>query len=154
MSLVLPSAIEAEVHWDDGSAVPDALVALHLRMHDRYYYGTLLGLTAGDGSVRLTRDALEQDFGEDRRLFPMDYRVPLAECDPVAEVRVDGGAEFARRRAAIDNTTLISPAAAALWRAALNERLQPAVAEIRLDAPNVSGTVRAAVIVRPEPGMS
>jgi hypothetical protein len=148
MPLDLPSAVEVTLSPDDGATVTGVLVALDLKYAGRYYYGTHLGLSDRSGRVRLERAALERDFAEDQHLFPMDYRVSLAECDAEALVRVEGGEQFAARRTADIGSPLVSPEAAARWREARNEEVQPTAASAWLDRPDPDGVVRVRVALR------
>ena len=149
MALELPSMIEADIVAENGRAVTGLLVALDLLHAGQYYYGAQLGLTDHRGCVRLDRAALEQAFAEDRQLFPMDYRVPLEQCDAEATLRVEGGAEFAARRATALASPLLNEAAARVWHEATNEGVRPARVAVRLDHPNTEGIVRARLTVRP-----
>jgi hypothetical protein len=142
--------IEVEVVAENGIAVASVRVALELLHDGRHYYGAEVGLTDLTGCTRLERAALERMFAEDRRLFPMDYRVPLEQCDAEAAVRVDGGADFAARRATALASSLISRDAARMWQLAANESVRPARAAVRLDLPNKDGIVHARLTIRPQ----
>ena len=148
MTLELPAAVEVELVPEQGADVAGLLVAIDVHHAGRYYYGTLVGLSDDAGRVRLERGALERDFAADQRLFLMDYRVPLEQCDVEAAVRVDGGQDFTERRASAVSPLTV-PAVALLWRVAANERIAPAHAVIRLDRPDWDGVVRVRLPIRP-----
>jgi hypothetical protein len=64
------------------------LVSLDVRIAGRYSFGTNLGLTDRSGEAAITGAQLEADFERNQHLFPMDLKVPLAECDSVVGVKV------------------------------------------------------------------
>jgi len=143
MSIDLPETIEAEIVSAHGDPLVGILVALDLRYAGRAYYATHLGLTDSTGRARIDREALTQAFAEDQRLFPMDFRIPLSECDANATLRIEGGPQFRQRRAAAIASSLIAPDAAAAWRAATNDKVHGIEATVRLDNADLDGVVRA-----------
>src|SRR5262245_39073954 len=84
---------------DPDVCLDSLLIGLVRRTHNRDYYSTLLGLTDGQGMLRMARGVMEEQYKEDQRLFPMDYKLRLDECDPVAIVSLAGGTEFTESRA-------------------------------------------------------
>lgn len=125
MSLALPDQLVVEVTCDDGSAaiVEGLLIFLDCQHEGRYYYGSLVGLTDADGVARITREAIEGVFAEERRDFPMDYRLPLTSCDARIVVRLVGGAEFAAAADVALRSDSLRDEARALWRRARNTRV-------------------------------
>jgi hypothetical protein len=124
--------------------VDSLLIGLVLRHHSRDYYATLLGLTDDQGNLRVARNALEDQFREDQRLFPMDYKVMLDECDAVAIVGLAGGRDFAGRRANALKSPFLTPSARSWWATAQNEGVAADEAAVTLsgDAATVELTAR------------
>lgn len=90
---LLLSRIEVALRSSVGSAIEGVLVSGSLYLAERYYYGFLVGVTDADGFVSTTGGAVAESFSKDRELFPMDYRVPIGECDGVS-LGVVGGGDF------------------------------------------------------------
>jgi hypothetical protein len=111
----------------------DLLVTLDLQVQGNYYHGTLVGLTDAHGVARLTRSELEAQFAQDRRTFPMDYRVPLSDCDSTVIVKLRGGQEFETQRQAAMGNPLVLPEATAQWDRARNGRFVTATRTTSLD---------------------
>jgi hypothetical protein len=149
--LVLPRAIVVQV-VAEGEATPgDLLVGLSLRYQGRDYFNTLVGLTGTDGAAELLGATLLADFRDSQRLFPMDYRVPLAECDPTAGIAVLGGDAFLRQRAAGQGIGYIPPAVHAQWARARNATVASTRIDLALDQPDAAGVVRGVLTVTPAP---
>jgi hypothetical protein len=129
----LPRTIQVQLICDAPGFAPlsDVLVALDILSLERYYYGTVLGLTDAAGHLRVERSSLERDFVENQRLFPMDYRVSLAQCDHQIAVRVLGGQEFERAQTAAETNALMSDNVRLAWRRARNTAL--ASTSVRID---------------------
>jgi len=123
--LTLPNRIQATV-VDKTTGSPlgaDILVAFRLLVGGQVYYADLMGLTDKDGNVALTREQLERQFRANQKAFPMDYRIPLADCDPTLRIVVTGGAEFEElRRQAVD-TRWVAPEVRVMYNRALNAYL-------------------------------
>jgi hypothetical protein len=121
--LKLPHAIVVQV---EGSRAPISklLIAVHFLHRAEYYFGGVVGLTDANGEVVFLREAIEQAFAANQRLFPMDYRIPLVDCDSMVRVVILGGEEFL----AAQKTALASPLTAAtakdLWREADNSPIR------------------------------
>ena len=109
------------------------LIGLVLRHHNRDYYATLLGLTNGQGILRVTGGLLEEQYNEDQRLFPMDYKLRLDECNAVAIVSLAGGRDFSERRANALKSPVLAPSARAWWAEAQNDGLAADEAAVTLD---------------------
>ena len=72
--------------------IPDILVWISTLVRERAYYCALVGLTDSLGIARLSRVELLKSYRSDQQLFPMDYKLSLAECDDAILVGVDGKA--------------------------------------------------------------
>jgi hypothetical protein len=98
--LTLPKSIAVQLV--DGAGVrleePDVMVHIHIFVAGQYYFGSILGLTDERGLASIRSAELEEHFEEDRQLFPMDYKVPLRECDSAIEIIVRGAKEAAMLR--------------------------------------------------------
>jgi len=145
-----PIAIEIDLITEPprSDAVSGILIAMDLRYRGRYYYGTIVGCTNAAGHARLSYAALEAAFAADQRLSPMDYRIPLDQCDPDAVILVEGGPEFVKQRAAAVTSPLVDPEICRLWEAASNEKIDPARTIVMLDRPDSDGVIRATLSVR------
>jgi hypothetical protein len=124
--------VSVGVRGQAATGAQDLLVALDLLVEGRYYYGCVVGLTDGAGRAVVSRPEVEAQFALDQRTFPMDYRVSLEQCDPVATVRVTGGKEFAEQHAKGGASGLVAPATAARWRRARNAAFRSASAPVQL----------------------
>jgi hypothetical protein len=149
--LALPAAIEAVLRAEANVSMAGILVFLDLHWHGSYYYGTLLGLTDASGRVRLEREQLLREFTESQRSFPMDYKVPLEECDTRIVVSVEGGSAFVARASSLISP-IVSPAVQKLWRVARNSGLASTSASAQLDRPDPDNVVRVHLTVRPWEG--
>lgn len=117
-----------------GRPVADVAVHLDVRWHGRYYFGHLLGLTDERGQVEERRPALDAIFRQAQRDFPMDYKVPLADCDAVVGVGVRGGTEFETARQAAAGSSLVLPECRAIWARARNAEVATTTREVDLGA--------------------
>lgn len=123
--LHLPKLIEVHVLMRDSDRPrANVLVALHLNVGGRYYYGGTLGLTDVNGTTRLRRDEVVAGFEDDQKTFPMDFKVPLSECDSIAALVIRGNGEFTELRRSVETSTLVLPRFRAMWRAAENETVE------------------------------
>lgn len=145
--LYLPNRIEIQLDSDVPEVVCGVLVAIHFSIDERYYYGTLVGLTDVNGVARVTREKIEQDFSEDQRFFLMDSKVPLRKCDPVAVIHIEGGEGFIERRSGIDSPH-IAATARELWLAATNENIQTECASVDLRKSDRNWVVRSRIRIR------
>jgi hypothetical protein len=129
----LPAAIQIRLVSDAvGIAeLSEVLVALDVLHQGRYYFGAVLGLTDTAGRLHIERSDIEQSFTENQRLFPMDYRVSLAQCDAQIAVRVLGGLDFAEAQTAAEENAFMPAEVRDLWRRARNRRL--ANTQVQLD---------------------
>jgi hypothetical protein len=119
--LRLPRVVEVTAFTSDGEPVEGLLVSVATLRGGGHYYGDVIGLTDSLGEARLTRAQLLRHFEEDHRIFPMDYKVPLADCDPALEIFVRGGAEFRELKHASETNTLADQTVRALYSRARNE---------------------------------
>ena len=117
-----------------GDGYPGILVSCNFFWHGRYYFGTTVGTTDGSGRTQLKRDQLELDFRENQRLFPMDLKVQLDNCDPLIEVVVRGGAEFSALRDAVERNPLVTPRARAAYAGARNAMVESASSRVVADS--------------------
>lgn len=141
----LPHAIEVNVSLAEGEPGVDLLVALDIHHAGRYYFGTLLGLTDRAGGVRADQATVVESFTENQRLFPMDYRVPLSDCDALAVLRIEGGKEFTERQASAVDSLFVTPATKALWRTAKNAGIQSSEIPLRLDETDRNGIAKGRI---------
>jgi len=118
--LRLPEAIEVAVSDTTGEALANILVELDLRWHGNYYFGTHMGLTAADGIARATSGAIEHSFRENQIVFPMDYKVPLDECDDTVGIGVLGSTEFISASSKAEGSRLVTAQAKVNWARAAN----------------------------------
>jgi hypothetical protein len=130
----LPSEIVVvlKVERDCSFPLSDILVSLNLYCHGRYYYGDLIGLTDDSGTVRITRDRIQLDFDADERLFPMDYKVPLGETDPIVGIVVQGHSDFLSARSAVEESRMVRPDARAAYARARNADVQTSRTQVKL----------------------
>lgn len=105
------------------SSAEDILVALQFFSGGRPYYGTLMGLTDAQGRVERSFQEIESDFLYDQKLFPMDFRVPLAQCDPRIDLQIQGGREFLDHQDSIAVNPLVTPEAHAQYTKARNQHV-------------------------------
>lgn len=111
---------------------PDILIALNTFIAGRYYYGSILGLTDAVGRATTTGGALLNLFHQDQGLFPMDYRVPLEECDPVIELVILCPEEVDQSRVAVRESYWVSPAVRDAYERARNARVAAVAATVAL----------------------
>ena len=120
--LILPNKIDATI-VDEATGVSlgaDILVALRLLVARQVYYADVMGLTDRDGQVVLTREQLEHKFRENQKAFPMDYRIPLVDCDPAFRIVVPGGADFVEMQRQVADTRWVAPDVRATYERAQN----------------------------------
>lgn len=110
----------------------DILVALDVRLSGRYYYGTVVGLSDALGRAEITRRQLHDQFANDQRLFPMDYKGGLSECDDTICVRILGGNEFREAQEAARLNPVMGPDLRSLWDRARNRRLRTVAVDVEL----------------------
>jgi len=132
----LPREIVVRLKTESNSIIPlrDVLVSLELYCHGAYYYGDLIGLTDDSGTVRITRDRVQQDFDRDQDLFLMDYKVPLDQTDPVVGIVVRGDSDFLTRKKAVEESRMVRPDARAAYARARNAAVQTARTQVELPA--------------------
>jgi hypothetical protein len=146
LSLVLPPELGVclESPGEPDVRLNGLLVALDLLVGGQYYYGTHVGLTDDEGRASLTAEELQLNFQEDQRQFPMDYKVPLSECDAMVRVRVEGGASFSSRQAAA-LSPLTAPAARQRWAKARNAEFRSTSTTITLASSQSPVELRLAI---------
>jgi hypothetical protein len=83
-----------------------------------------MGLSDAAGKAQITREKLEADFLENQQLFPMDYREPLDQCDPVIEIRVRGGDEFVAAKENLDANSMVEAHVREAYARAANQRVE------------------------------
>ena len=128
----LPDILTVAVRQREGP-IAGALVWLTLRIQGRDYYSTNIGLTDAQGRVAITGSALEDMFRQDQRVFPMDYKVALQNCDNEVAIGVDGGHAFSENQGAALRSALTSPEAKRLWSLARNAQLRSAKTLVVVD---------------------
>jgi len=69
------------------------MLTLHAAVKNHYH---LIGTTDGRGEAVFTREFVEAQIDEDKRLAGMDYSSSLAECSPVLRVRTMDQDDVAR----------------------------------------------------------
>ena len=69
-----PNTLRVQVR-DDAQALPNMLVWVNTRVWGQDYYRGHVGITNTSGVAVLTREDLVQQFREDQKLFPMDYKI-------------------------------------------------------------------------------
>jgi hypothetical protein len=126
------------------------LVFVGFRVRGDYYFGSLLGLTDKRGCVTRGRAEIAEDFALEQREFPMDYKVPLTECDPELEVEVLGGHRFATQREQGRDLDFIPAATHELWNRARNVQFRTVRHAIQLNG-TTPRDLRISVRVEPLP---
>jgi hypothetical protein len=146
----IPRRIEVELIRGDSSQEPllGILVAIDTQVDGRYYFGTLVGLTDTSGVAVVEGEALERDFRHNQALFPMDYRVPLSDCDPQVAIRIQGGEEFLEAQAAARDNAFMNADDRARWAQARNTSLSSTSLVIALTDQS-QDTVRVRLPIRP-----
>jgi hypothetical protein len=114
--------------------LPDVVVSMELYWRGLYYYGDLIGITDADGTARIARDRLLQDFAKDQHLFPMDFKVPLEQSDAVIGIVVRGESDFLAVREAINKNPLVTFFARDVYARGRNASLQTTRRKIELPA--------------------
>jgi hypothetical protein len=130
----LPNEIVVHLKSTGNGSAPleELLVSLELYWRGLYYFGDLVGLTDDSGVVRITRDRILEDFALNQDLFPMDYKVPLDETDPVVGIIVRGGSEFLTLKTAVDTNPLVTPDARSAYARARNASVRTTRTQIDL----------------------
>jgi hypothetical protein len=108
--------------------LPGILVWFRLFLQRQPYFDGLVGLTDSGGVASVSASELVAQFAESQRLFPMDYKVSLDECDDEIEVGIDGNRDFAKARVAALKSGLVGTNATHAWSAAQNELVESATA--------------------------
>jgi hypothetical protein len=112
------------------------LVSLQFYYRGQAYYATILGLTDAHGTAERTFEALERDFRYDQKLFPMDFRVPLGDCDRHIEVQVEGDGDFVKRLNSVASNPFVTPDVRGLYENAQNEQVKSTRKSV--DLPGIS----------------
>jgi hypothetical protein len=138
--LNLPAAFAIELKGEP-TDIDRILVAGELFHTGRYYFGGILALTDAAGHVTFSRDSIVGAFEENQRLFPMDFRVPIEECDSTVWFVLPGKDEFAvaRRNALV--SSMASTATKEMWRSAGNERIKPVRMPVTLSNPKANEVI-------------
>ena len=111
----------------------DVLVSVMTYLNGGPYYGDTVGLTDFRGFAQMKGSTLMNDFEKESRAFPMDYRVPVAECDAFLEIIVRGGQEFVRHRATVGQSSMVSQDVRTLYRKARNELFTSAAQRVPMN---------------------
>jgi hypothetical protein len=143
--VIPPSDLLIQLRNSQDQPVPEVLVALHFSWHGRFYYAHALGLSDGAGQVRVSDDELLSTFRAQQQQFPMDLKVPLAECDSTVKVNVMGGAEFLSHRSTLV-PGWVTPDWIARWNRARNDHFESNASSIAFDDRQ---SLRHTVILRP-----
>jgi hypothetical protein len=145
--LDLPSEIVVELRSDEAN-VGNLLIALDVLRSGHYYFGGVIGLTDSRGRISFSRESIENAFEENRREFPMDYRIPLREADPEIDVVVPGGSEFRQAQVTALSSALTSEPSKRIWSLAENHSIESAKARVAMSSSRpvitVTLTLRAA----------
>ena len=138
----LPSEFEVAVATPARVPIEHALVWLNTRVLGQDYFRPFLGLTDVQGVVRVTENDLTRKFVYNRDFYPMDFKVPLEECDDEVVVGIEGGTAFEEHRQAALAASWVTPEAKAMWRRAGNASLQSVSQLVRLPSSGERVTVR------------
>ncbi|HWZ59309.1 MAG TPA: hypothetical protein VNW46_10055 [Gemmatimonadaceae bacterium] len=136
--LSLPAVIAVQLTLPNaaGISLHDILVAFDFQWHGHYYYGAWVGLTDASGMAQTTRESVGQAFAENRALFPMDYKVPLEECDSRVRVLVTGNQDYVDRRRMAESSRLVTREALGVYTRARNALFRSTSATVDLaDSP-------------------
>lgn len=134
--MYFPSKLTVQLTSVDPVAprMAEILVALDIRLSGQYYYGTVVGLSDALGRAEITRRQLHDQFTHDQRLFPMDYKVGLSQCDDMVGIRILGGTEFRDAQRAASLSASIPPGLQSLWNRAGNRGVRSVVVDVELGA--------------------
>lgn len=139
MMLRLPTSIS--VRLLDQSGLPlherDVLIAINILQRGAYYYGNLVGLTDPSGVATVRGDEIDARYRSDCKVFPMDYRLELIECDSMIEVVILSPKEINDALVALDAVAIAEPQLRAQYLRARNREFDPAL--LRLEGDSVSG---------------
>lgn len=105
--------------------VKNILVTVQLLWRGRPYFGDVVGLSDSSGTAGVTSEKIERDFKKNTELFPMDYKVPLDQCDVAVELSVVGGGEFNTRLRSI-SSGLVDPDIRNMYKRAKNSDVESA----------------------------
>jgi len=133
--LELPESIEVLVTDTVGRPLVGILVELDFRWHGNYYFGTHAGLSDSDGLARVPAAQIALASREDQSLFPMDYKVPLDQCDDTIAIGFLGANDFMSARADAIASGLVTARAKTAWARAANSN----VLSRRIDIPVSAG---------------
>ena len=130
----MPTRIEVQLIPADGEPLDltDILVAIDVHSSGHYYFGSLVDLTDQRGFAATTGAELQQHFRHNQQLFPMDYRVPLADCDSEITIRIQGGREFAEAQETAAENSFMDDADRDRWARARNALFQPSQQQVRI----------------------
>jgi hypothetical protein len=138
--LNLPAAFAIELKGDPLD-IGRILVAGELFHNGSYYFGGILALTDAAGHVTFSRDSIVGSFESNRSLFPMDFRVPIEECDSTVWFSLRGKEEFAVARRNALAASMTSTAAKEMWSSAGNERIRSVRMPVALSNPKANEVV-------------
>lgn len=127
--LRLPDSLQVQLCDARGLPVreADVLVAINLLVAERYYYGSLVGLTDSNGSACISREEIERRYYQDRARFPMDYKVELLDCDAFIEVVLLGREDVAVASAAVADDFSVAEYIREQYARARNAEFSPAL---------------------------
>jgi len=135
--LRLPTRIEAHLIDTAGRALgePGVLIAVNILSNGRYYFGNLVGLTNEAGVAAIEGVELELRFLDDRRRYPMDYKLELSECDELMEIVLLSADDIRQTSEAIEQGAEITPSIRSQYAAARNSNFTQAAVRVVGDAP-------------------
>jgi hypothetical protein len=119
----------------------EILVALDINTEGRYYYGSVVGVTDSAGRVSIRGAQLDAEFVGECRNFPMDYKVPLAECDDVVLIHVQGGLDFLMARQRVAESSWVTDRARQAWMQARNGVVLPSQVSVDMRVTSATAVV-------------
>jgi hypothetical protein len=136
--LEFPKLLQVQLVASDSSRVNlmDILISVQFPLQGQYYYGTNLGLTDSRGSAQITRELIELHFRNDQKAFPMDYRIPLEECDSTISVLVRGGLDFNVMKEGVLHNPIVQSDVVKSYTRARNSQVE--TTSVQLDLSTVS----------------
>jgi hypothetical protein len=122
--MILPDTLSVRVVKDSPSGAPvqNVLVWFRTFISGTPYFEGIVDLTDDAGVAEISSNELRQQFEENQRAFPTDYKVPLEDCDDDIEVGIDGRDEFRAAKANVSDHEFISSRVRDLYSRAQNER--------------------------------
>lgn len=112
-----------------GRPLEGILVFFNLQALGQDAFGGLVGLTDMTGHTALTDSELREQYQENQRAFPMDYKMKLEDYDSCIVVGVDGDDAFVQHQRAAMTSPLVAASARRLWAQARNRYIRRAAAK-------------------------